>query len=225
MARRSKKKNRSGSISGYSPRSRVETHKYTKGGEFTLDGKDYIGEYHIKEGIAWTGPEPVKPQDNVNTIGDPAIISNRIISEEYYNTNKRLRRVYPNRSQYDYEAIKRFEIKELDYLEPKLHVYRPKESAYDVGEDARFFVQKRNSNESYAIEIDNSQWEMIGSYRGIDPMIYSSAKIIWKLVGPYDYIARQNELTLFKAQRQIPSILFAVKSYTEFGRFTGFNRL
>ena len=70
MARRSKKKNRKGSISGYSPRSKVQTHKYTKGGEFTLDGKDYIGEYHLKDGLAWTGPEPLKPQDNVNTIGD-----------------------------------------------------------------------------------------------------------------------------------------------------------
>lgn len=226
MARRSKKKNRKGSISGYSPRSKVQTHKYTKGGEFTLDGKDYIGEYHLKDGLAWTGPEPLKPQDNVNTIGDPSIMAGqRIYSEKFYNTNKALRRVYPTKSQYDYEFIKKFQIKQLNYLEPKLHLYRPKDAAYDVGEDERYFVQKRNTVESYPIEIDSSQWELIGQYKGIDPLVYSYAKVTWKLVGPYDYIAQQNELALFRVQAKIPSILFAVKSFTEFGRFTGFNGL
>ena len=63
---------------------------------------------------------------------------------------------------------------------------------------------------------------MIGGYKGIDDGLYAFTGVTWKLVGAYDIIAQQNELALFKAQKIIPSILFSVKSFTEFARFTTF---
>jgi len=222
MARRSKKKNRLSSISGYSPRSRVETHLYTKGGKYTLDGIEYIGEYHIKEGIVYTGPEPMKALDDINKVGDPDIIQREFRAMKTMMSGKILRRLYINLDQYEYERLKKFDIRELDFLEPRPILYKPKASAYDAGEDMRYFVQKRNSDESYPMEIDVSQWELIDQFRGIDPQIYASVGVVWKLVGSLDYLAQQNELALFRAQKLVPGVLYAVKSFTEFARLTRF---
>lgn len=222
MARRAKKKNRLGSISGYSPRSRVQTYLYTKGGEYSLEGVEYVGEYHIKEDTAYTGPEPVKASEDINKVGDPDIIQKEFRSAKSLSSGKILRRIYADFDQYEYERLKQFAIKELDYLEPRPVLYKPKDAAYDAGEDSRYFVQKRNSNDSYPIEIDTNQWELIGQFRGIDPLIYSSVRVVWKLVGSFDYIAQQNELALFRAQKEVPGVLYAVRSFTEFARLTRF---
>lgn len=222
MARRVKKKNRLGSISGYSPRSRVETFLYTKGGELSLDGVSYIGEYHIKEGIAYTGPEPLKALDNINKVGDPDIILKEFRATRTMNSGRILRRIYVDYDQYEYEKLKDFEIKVLNFFEPRPYLYKPKQAAYDAGEDSRYFVQKRNSDDSYPIEIDTNQWELVGQFQGIDPLIYTSVSVVWKLVGSYDYIAQQNELALFRAQKLVPGVLYAVRSFTEFARLTRF---
>ena len=222
MARRAKKKNRLSNISGYSPRSKVQTYLYTKGNEYSLDGVEYIGEYHLKEGIAYTGPEPVKALDDINKVGDPLLIQKEFRSMKSMSSGKILRRIYPDFDQYEYERLKQFAIRELDFVEPRPILYQPKDAAYDAGEDTRYFVQKRNSDVSYPIEIDTNQWELIGQFRGIDPQIYASVGVTWKLVGSFDYIAQQNELALFRAQKLVPGVLFAVRSFTEFARLTRF---
>ena len=222
MARRVKKKNRLGSISGYSPRGKVQTFLYTKGNEFSLDGIEYVGEYHIKEGIAYTGPEPLKALDDINKVGDPDIIQREFRAAKTMNSGQILRRIYTDFDQYEYDRLKKFDIRELDFLEPRPYLYKPKDAAYDAGEDSRYFVQKRHSDDSYPMEIDLSQWELIGQFRGIDPQIYASVSVVWKLVGSFDYIAQQKELELLRAQKLVPGVLYAVKSFTEFARLTRF---
>jgi hypothetical protein len=115
-----------------------------------------------------------------------------------------------------------FNIPILNFIDPIPYLYEPKDSAYGVGEDVRYFVQKRGNDDSYAIEIDSKQWEMIGAFKGIDDGLYAFIGVTWKLVGAYDIVAQQNELALFKAQKVIPSILYSVKSFTEFARFKRF---
>ena len=224
MAVKSKKKNRSGNISNFSSRKKTRTHLYTKGGEFSLNGKNYVGEYYIEVDSSFTGPTPVSINDNINQVGDPDLVNPKITltTPKATETGELLRRVYPEDYQYEYERVKAFDIPILDFIDPVPYLYQPKDSAYSAGEDARYFVQKRGSDDSYAVEIDSKQWQMIGGYKGIDDGLYAFTGVTWKLVGAYDIIAQQNELALFKAQKIIPSILFSVKSFTEFARFTTF---
>lgn len=224
MAIKFKKKNRSGNISGFSPRKKVRTHLYTKGGEYSLDGVEYIGEYYVEENIARTGPTPPVNTDEVNAVGDPDLINpkTRLFVQKTADWGKELRRIYPTNYQYEYEKLKDFYVKVNLFIDPRPYIYQPKESAYSAGFDERFFVQKRGDDASYAIEIDISQWELIGYPRGIDDGLYAYTSVNWKLVGAYDYIAQQNELALFKAQRLVPSILYSVRNFTEYARFTRF---
>lgn len=224
MAVRLKKKNRAGNISNFSSRKKARTHLYTKGGEFSLDGKNYVGEYYIEGDLPFTGPTPVYINEDVNRIGDPDLVNPKIIfiTPKAAETGKLLRRLYLENYQYEYERVKGFSIPILDFIDPIPYIYQPKDSAYSVGEDIRYFVQKRGNDDSYAVEIDSKQWQMIGAYKGIDDGLYAFIGVTWKLVGAYDVIAQQNELALFKAQKLIPSILYSVKSFTEFARFTIF---
>jgi len=224
MAVRSKKKNRVGNISSFSSRKKTRTHLYTKGGEFSLNGEDYIGEYYLEGDSPFTGPAPIGINEDINHVGDPDLVNPkiRLITPKAAETGKLLRRVYQEHYQYDYERIKAFNIPILDFIDPIPYLYVPKDSAYDSGEGVRYFVQKRGSDDSYAVEIDSKQWETIGQYKGIDDGLYAFIGVTWKLVGAHDIIAQQNELALFKAQKVIPSILYSVKSFTEFARFTRF---
>jgi len=224
MSVRSKKKNRSTNISSFSARKKTRTHLFTKGGEFSLDGVEYIGEYYIVGDSAFTGPAPVDITEDVNQIGDPDLVNPkiRLVTPKAAEGGKLLRRVYLEQYQYDYERIKKFQVDVLDFIDPVPYLYEPKDSAYEAGEDRRYFVQKRGNDESYAIEIDSNQWEMLGQYKGIDDGLYAFTSVVWRLVGSYDILAQQNELALFKAQRVIPSILYSVKSFTEYARFTKF---
>ena len=224
MAVKSKKKNRSGNISNFSSRKKTRTHLYTKGGEFSLNGKNYVGEYYIEGDSYFTGPTPVDINENINRVGDPDLVNPkiRLITPKAAETGELLRRVYPEDYQYEYERVKAFNIPILDFIDPIPYLYQPKDSAYSAGEDVRYFVQKRGSDDSYAVEIDSKQWQMIGGFRGIDDGLYAFIGVTWKLVGAYDIVAQQNELALFKAQKVIPSILYSVKSFTEFARFKRF---
>ncbi len=224
MAIKFKKKNRSGNISGFSPRKKVRTHLYTKGGEYSLDGIEYVGEYYLEEKIARTGPKPPVDTDETLPVGDPELINPkvRLFVEKTSEWGKELRRIYPVYYQYEYEKLKDFEIKVRQFVEPRPHIYEPKESAYGAGFDERYFVQKRGDEMSYAIEVDLSQWELIGYQGGIDDGLYAYTSVNWRLTGAYDYIAQQNELALFRAQREVPSILYSVRNFTEYARFTRF---
>jgi hypothetical protein len=224
MSVRSKKKARTGGISSFSVRKKTRTHLYTKGGEFSLDGENYIGEYYVEGESPFTGPAPVGLNEDVNRIGDPDLVNPkiRLITTKSAESGKLLRRIYSEHYQYDYERIKAFDIPILDFIDPVPYLYEPKDAAYDVGEDQRYFIQKRGIDDGYAIEIDSSQWELLGQFRGIDNGLYAFVGVTWKLVGAYDIIAQQNELALFKAQKIVPSIFYSVKSFTEFARFTRF---
>jgi len=221
---KSKKKNRSGGISIFSSRKKTQTHLYTKGGEFSLDGVDYIGEFHIEGSFAFTGPTPIDIGTNINKVGDPDLVKSKIklSAAETNSSGKMLGRVYLEQYQYDYEKIKNFDISIRNFADPIPYLYKPKDAAFEAGEDERYFVQKRGDDDSYVVEIDSGQWERLGQYGGIDDGLYAHTSVIWKLVGSFDLIAQQNELALFKAQKIIPSILFSIKSFTEEAQFTRF---
>lgn len=181
--------------SAFSPGRNNNIYLYTKGGEFSLDGVNYIGEYHLVGDIPNTGPIPAED-------------------------TKELHRIYPNPDHYIYDKFFEFKVPVRGFIEPKPYIYRPDEQDYIVGSDARYFVEKVDDELSYAIEIDQRQYKSIGKRGGIDGGLYLAASINWKLTGRREDIIKHNETQLYLASKKIPSINYSVKNFLEFARIT-----
>ena len=182
-------------VSEFSPGRNDNTHLYTKGGEFSLDGVEYVGEYHLIGSVPKTGP-----------VANPG--------------NRVLQRLYTNPDHYVYDRLKNFDVTVLNYVEPKPYLYNPTEPDYAVGYDNRYFVEKIEDDMSYAIEINQDQYNLIGKRGGIDGGLYPSAVVRWKLTGKRSDIISHNEMELYKASLVVPSVNYAVRNFLEFARIT-----
>ena len=182
-------------VSAFGPAANDDIYLYTKGGEYSLDGVEYIGEYHMVHGIAKTGPKPGP-------------------------TTKVLQRLYTNKDHYVYDKIHNFDVVVNDFVEPKPHLFNPTDVSYESGFETRFFVERIEDDLSYAIEIDNDQFNLINRPGGIDGGIYMSTSVQWKLTGRRQDIIDHNEKELFKASYFVPSVNYAVKNFLEFARVT-----
>lgn len=171
------------------------TYQYTKGGELSLNGLNYIGEYHLQGSVYKTGPFATKESIN-------------------------LRRVYKNVDHYSYDKFFDFRIPVLGYIDPVPYLYRPQDQAYASGYDTRYFVEKYDSDDSYAIEVDQAQFTQIGRDKAIDGGLYAYTTVLWKLTGRREDIITHNEFELFKASTKIPTINYTVKNFLEFARIT-----
>ena len=168
---------------------------YTKGGMFSLDGQNYIGEYHYDSGVAKTGPT--------------------IIFAPNVDTSKVLQRSYSNADHYAYDKIKNFNIPTLLFVNPKPIIYKPSNLGRLSGFETRYFVQKYNITDSFAVEIDIAQYGTAGKKRGIDLGLYAKIAIQWKLTGANDDIIRHNQLEVFRASQHLPNIAYAIKNYLD----------
>lgn len=182
-------------FSRFSSRRKNDIYLYTKGGEYTLNGKNYIGEYHLEGQLVKTGP---------------------IQSEN----SQMLRRYYNIQDHYIYDKVHDFNIPVLGYISPKPYLYSPQDSVYVNGFGSRYFVEKVDDDNSYAIEIDQRQFEQIGKPGGIDGGLYLSAFVKWKFTGRREDIITHNELEIRRASIQLPTVAYAVKNYLEFARVT-----
>lgn len=168
---------------------------YTKGGEFSLNGVDYIGEYHLVDDMAKTYPS-ANPNSQL------------------------LRRIYKNPDHYIYDRLHDFDIPVLQYIDPKPYVYKPDDQDYSVGFDTRYFVEKVDDDNSFAIEVDQEQYNNIGRAGGIDGGLYLVATVRWKLTGRREDIIKHNETEIYKASKFCPSVNYAIKNFLEFTRIT-----
>ncbi len=178
---------------------------YTKGGEFSLDGVEYVGEYHIIGFDVRTGPVPSQ-------------------------SSKLLRQYYTDPLLYEYDKARAF--KSRDVVEPNQSVVRPRESDYTTGFMVRYFVERAGSFEGYPIEIDKLQYASYGKEGGISGDVYNSVAINWKLTGPRNNVFTQdgtlyemgifehNQQVVYSATRIIPSLPGAIKNYLEFAKIT-----
>ena len=182
-------------VSDLSPSKNNYLYLYTKGGHFSLNGMDYIGEFHYAGKTPKTGPIPNE---------DSQI----------------LRRAYKNPDDYIYDHLHDFDVEVLRYKDPKQIVYEPAEQTYSTGYDTRYFIEKVEDDLSYAIEIDVEQYNNIGTRGGIDPNIYPAAIVKWKLTGTQDGIFDHNRLQVYLASAKCPSVEYAIKNYLEFARIT-----
>ena len=178
-----------------SPQADANNYFYTKGGEFSLNGVEYEGEYHLVALVPFTGP--VHTESSVQ-----------------------LRRFYAYDTHYTYDQLFDFLVPASLFIDPVPHIFSPTETQYTRGFAPRYFVEKLNDENSYAVEIDLPQYQRLGKAGGIDGGLYSHTTVEWKLTGTPSSIALHNELQMRKAERIVPSALFCITSYTEFGRVT-----
>ena len=178
---------------------------YTKGREFSLEGKNYIGEYHLVDGKPGTGPVPD-------------------------NQSKPLTKFYSDQQVYRYDYIKQFKNLVTEFIEPKPIIIKPTELDYDSSYVDRFFVEKSMAVEKYPTEIDNKQYQKYNTVENINGGLYLLVVLRWKLTGPLrdrrdakgNLIERgiyeHNALEVEKGARQIPNISYIIKNYIEFAR-------
>ena len=178
-----------------SPQADANNYFYTKGGEFSLNGVEYTGEYHLVATVPFTGP-----------------IHN--------DSSLQLRRFYAYDYHYTYDGLFDFLVPASLYIDPVPHTFVPTEVQYASGFAPRYFVEKLNDDQSYAIEIDLPQYQRLGKVGGIDGGLFTHTVVQWKLTGTANAILQYNELQMIKAQQIVPSVLFCITSYTEFGRIT-----
>lgn len=175
---------------------------YTKGYEYSLDGENYVGEYHIIGETAYTGPEQST-------------------------SSKQLRRYYTNKDLYAYDKARNFQTRVR--VEPDQHVFTPNESDYLAGFVNRYFVERVGKFEGYPLEIEKRQASGYGKIGGIDEGAYNLVSVKWLLVGVrnsyvlpngvrvegvYDHNYRE----ILLATKIIPNLQEAIKNYLEFVR-------
>jgi len=175
---------------------------YTKGFEYSLDGVNYVGEYHLSGTKAATGPVPSTD-------------------------SKILRQYYSNPEMYIYDKARGF--KQRPRISPDQWVFRPTETDYENGYINRFFVEREGPTESYPLEIDFLQAAKYGRDGGIDEGLYTLAKLKWLLVGYernttingffLEGVYEHNLREVRQAMGKIPKLFEAIKNYTEGARF------
>lgn len=192
-----------GSRSRYSILNSAHTY-YTKGGEYSLDGENYIGEYHIKDEIAYTGP--------VGT-----------------SIKKQLTKYYSNQNNYHYDKLFNFNKIEPTFKEVKPAKITPQETDYDLGYYTRYFLQKITEETKMPIEIAFNEQEILGKEKGYDDRINDLVEVKWILVGPLNTtigpggqtvegIYERNYAEVLRVSQKHPNMLYAFRNYTEFAR-------
>lgn len=178
-------------------------YRYTKGYEYSLNGVNYIGEYHMLGQVAKTGP-----------IETPSSLM--------------LTKYYGNQDLYEYDKARGFPKRVRNI--PNQIVWTPKASDYKIGYATRYFVERIGNMEGYPLEIDARQSDQYGKDGGIDEGVYGLAKVKWKLIGPertvvvnnqvIEGIYEHNQNEVIRQTRIIPNIESAIKSYTEYAQIT-----
>ena len=195
-----------GNRSRYSALNSAQTY-YTKGNEYSLDGANYIGEYHIKDEIVYTGP--AGPSND--------------------GAKRRLTKYYADQNNYNYDRLNNFAKIESTFKEVKPAIITPQEADYDLGYYTRYFLQKITEETKMPIEIAFNEQELLGKEKGYDDRINDLIEIKWTLVGPLNTtigpggqivegIFERNSAEVLKAAQKYPNILYAFRNYTEFAR-------
>jgi hypothetical protein len=193
------------SRSRFSPLNKEAPVLYTKGFEYSLDGKNYVGEYHNVNGITYAG-RPDNP------------------------TKRRLTRYYENNDLYTYDRLASFTRPQITYKQPKFVLIQPKQQDYNIGYINRYLVQYVLDLAQVPIEIGDKAKDTYGKPMGIDPNLYDLIEVKWQLTGPlFDKtiltgvipgITETNRQTITKLAQKYPSVIYTFRNYSEFANVT-----
>lgn len=165
----------------YYPLSRVETNKYTRGGEYVLiDGTPYSGKYYeTYNNKFFTG---ITPALGTNKELIPLSIFNVRNRTNVTLTNSTNNLVVIPTSSAAYDRSTRELAGSLIELNPYTPV--PISSDYQRGYFTRYFA-KKVSGPGYILEISEQDWAQIGNGdvdRGL--LSYETTDMLWQLTGP-----------------------------------------
>ena len=189
----------------YYPKSQISTPLYTNGDKFTLNDKDYIGNYWVNsQGNSYSGKSPQDPPNNLLTpkstptdLSVEPTISYYKSNPSYYNSqNKKFSEVAPS--------------------PPIPSVTLPTEEDYQIGEFQRYFVKKRN--ELRYIEINSTTYEnYVNKNQSVQWQLYMPMQISWILTGKLEdvYNINKNIVLLYQQQNKIYGFFESFK-----GKFT-----
>lgn len=192
-------------LSGYDINNLIHT-QYTKGGEYSLNGRDYVGEYHIANNKAFTGPN--------GTIG-----------------SKELTKYYPHNMVYTYDSLFQFKKIESTFKQPMDAIIIPTEGDYLAGMYERYFLQSLIDMQKMPIEVSKTAYQSLGKPNGLDNESNIPITVMWTLTGPLrsyadsnGYIVQgiyeKNEAQVLKLSTAYPNIQYKLKNYLEFARPT-----
>ena len=187
----------------YSITTDVNTH-YTKGGQYSLNGVNYAGEYHYKEGKPFAGP--------FGSVSD-----------------KPLTQFYSSSANYVYDKLFNFSKVESTLKQPAKAIITPTDRDYTAGSYQRYFMQSLIDKNKIPVEITRSQYESLGKPGGLDNRTNAAFTFVWFLTGPLNSykdsngylvegLTQKNEKTIQEVSRLYPNIIYTVKNYVEFAR-------
>lgn len=171
---------------------------YTKGKEFSLRGKEYVGEYHVVGSTIKTGPVETESSETLYpyyTNDDALAYDQSTIFDKHIPTN-----------------LIKF------YTDPQMIQFSPTSTVYQKGYADRAFCAHLTNKKFPTIEIDPMLATATDPLKGpcINPGLYKIVKINWKLTGSKQSIQSHNFNELVKAAKQIPSIGYSLPNLLEF---------
>jgi len=161
----------------YFPKSKIITNLYTKGKEFTVNGKEYIGAYYkTYNGKIYSGKNPVNgsSQELIPIIKELTNIAPDINSKGnlLVDINTRTYISNPNVTNVD------------SYLIPIQFYPKPTDNDYQKGYIMRYFAKKRNDI-GYVIEINKETYQsIINQDKVYDYVTYQAIDVFWQITGP-----------------------------------------
>jgi hypothetical protein len=162
----------------YFPKNKIITNLYTKGGEFSVNGEDYIGAYYkTYGGKIYSGKNPVNgsSQELLPIQSPPDNFSPTSITQTagiLYNNNTS-----------DY--INNPNLTDINTYEVPAQFYpKPTDNDYQKGYIMRYFAKKRNDI-GYVIEINKETYlSLINQDKVYDYVTYQAIDIFWQITGP-----------------------------------------
>jgi hypothetical protein len=162
----------------YFPKSKIITNLYTKGGEFSINGKQYIGAYYkTYSGKIYSGKNPINgsSQELLPILSSPDNFSPTKVTQTsgiLYNSNTK-----------DY--INNPNLANVNFYEVPTQFYpKPTTNDYQKGYIMRYFAKKRNDI-GYVIEINKETYLSLTKQDKVyDYVRYQAIDVFWQISGP-----------------------------------------
>lgn len=175
-----------------------QNHLYTKGKQFSINGIEYIGEYHLVNKKPFTGPES-------SDFSEPLTV------------------YYSNHDHYSYDSLiigtnKTF-VKVFG--QPIPFIPNPTSSDYDIGIIERFFVKDQFFKDAYGIEISKQYFDNINSESvvgSINGARYISVGIQWKISGLRFDLFEFNKDQILIGSRVINDLAYVLPNVLQFAK-------
>jgi hypothetical protein len=118
---------------------------------------------------------------------------------------------YQPQSSFRYDTLTQTNVK--NYITPQQYYPIPTTQDYEQGYVTRYFLRKVNNISDVIIEIDNIQFNKIGSQ--IDPFLYEALALPWKITGFEDDVERTNYKIVRKYNEDYLGLQKYLRNYLE----------